>query len=111
MPSTGSALTGRSSPRPAIISAVTARTNSGACAGTIGAGSRVAVTRSGTSRFEGSAYEYHRNPGLNTNYWFNENAGLGKNQVTLNQYGFRQGASSLLGAMLLGRDVGENDRA
>ena len=31
VPSTGSALTGSSSPRPAIIAAVTVRTNSGAC--------------------------------------------------------------------------------
>ena len=48
VPSTGSALTGRSSPRPAIIAAVTVRTNSGACAGTSGGSSRVAVARSGT---------------------------------------------------------------
>ena len=47
MPSTGSALTGRSSPRPAIISAVTVRTNSGAPAGTTAGSSRVAVTRLG----------------------------------------------------------------
>ena len=49
VPSTGSALTGSSSPRPAIIAAVTVRTNSGACAGTIGGDSRVDVTRSGSS--------------------------------------------------------------
>ena len=48
VPSTGSALTGSSSPRPAIIAAVTVRTNCGACAGTTGAGSRVAVTSSGS---------------------------------------------------------------
>ena len=40
VPSTGSALTGRSSPRPASISAVTVRTNSGACAGTTGGSPR-----------------------------------------------------------------------
>ena len=49
VPSTGSALTGSSSPRPAIIAAVTVRTNSGACSGTIGGDSRVDVTRSGSS--------------------------------------------------------------
>ena len=49
VPSTGSALTGSSSPWPAIIAAVTVRTNSGASAGTIGADSRVDVTRSGSS--------------------------------------------------------------
>ena len=40
MPSTGSALTGRSSPRPAIIAAVTLRTNAGALAGTTAGSSR-----------------------------------------------------------------------
>jgi hypothetical protein len=49
VPSTGRALTGSSSPRPAIISAVTERTNSEASAGTGGGSSRVVVTPSGTS--------------------------------------------------------------
>ena len=48
VPSAGSALTGRSSPRQAIIAAVTVRTNAGACAGTVGGSSRVAVTRPGS---------------------------------------------------------------
>jgi len=42
-------LTGSSSPRPAIIIAVTVRTNSGALAGTIAGSSRADVTRPGTS--------------------------------------------------------------
>src|SRR5262249_30330317 len=29
------------------------------------------VTRQGTNQYHGSLYEYHRNPVLNTNYWFN----------------------------------------
>src|SRR5262249_55487148 len=29
------------------------------------------VTRSGKNQFGGSLYEYHRNPWLNSNYWFN----------------------------------------
>ena len=49
MPSTGSALTGRSSPRPAIIAAVTVRTNSGALAGTTAGSSLAEVTRPGIS--------------------------------------------------------------
>ena len=49
VPSTGIWLTRISSPRPAIILAVTSRTNSGACAGTIGGRSNalVAVGRHG----------------------------------------------------------------
>jgi len=49
------------------------------------------TTRSGTNQFAGSAYEYWRNPALNTNYWFNERNGLPKNDVKLNQFGFRYG--------------------
>lgn len=29
------------------------------------------VTRGGSNNFTGSLYEYHRNPALNANYWFN----------------------------------------
>ena len=43
------------------------------------------VTRSGTNQFIGSAYEYHRHPKLNTNYYFNIRNGLPKNELTLNQ--------------------------
>jgi hypothetical protein len=29
------------------------------------------VTRQGNNEFHGTLYEYHRNPSLNSNYWFN----------------------------------------
>jgi hypothetical protein len=48
VPSTGRALTGSSSPRPAIIIAVTFCTKSGALAGTTGGNSRVLVACAGT---------------------------------------------------------------
>jgi hypothetical protein len=48
VPSTGRALTGSSSPRPAIIIAVTFCTNSGALAGTTGGNWRVLVAWAGT---------------------------------------------------------------
>ncbi len=38
--------------------------------GSMGAVSIKFVTRQGTNDFHGSLYEYHRNPWLNSNYWF-----------------------------------------
>jgi hypothetical protein len=49
------------------------------------------VTRSGTNQFNGSAYEYFRHWDLNSNYYFNKVNGLPKNQIELNQFGFREG--------------------
>jgi carboxypeptidase family protein/TonB-dependent receptor-like protein len=55
------------------------------------------ITRSGSNQPSGSAYEYFRGPALNTNYFFNTTEGgrvtadLPKNDITINQYGFRQG--------------------
>ena len=49
------------------------------------------VTRSGTNKFQGSAYEYMRRPSFNTNYWFNIRDGLPKEQVKLDTYGARIG--------------------
>jgi hypothetical protein len=62
------------------------------------------VTRSGTNRFSGSAYEYLRTPELNSNYWFNERNGLPKNDVKLNQYGFRQGGPITIPGLYDGRN-------
>jgi hypothetical protein len=62
------------------------------------------VTRSGSNRFAGSAYEYHRSPRFNTNYWFNERNGLPKNDVVLNQYGVRQGGPILVPGLYDGRN-------
>jgi len=61
-------------------------------------------TRSGSNRFSGSAYEYYRNPALNTNYYFNEVNHLPKNDVILHQYGFRVGGPIYIPKLLDGRD-------
>jgi hypothetical protein len=61
------------------------------------------VTRSGTNRFTGSGYHYHRSPGLNTNYFFNEINDLPKNDVVLNQFGFRQGGPIVIPKLYDGR--------
>ena len=61
------------------------------------------VTRSGTNKMTGSAYEYFRHPALNSNYWFNERDGLEKNDVRLNQFGARQGGPVIIPGVFDGR--------
>ncbi len=79
-------------PRQDAVEAVTVTTATpGSDSGGHGAVSINFVTRSGSDQFVGSAYWYHRDPGMNSNYYFNELKGLPKNNVRLNQYGARQG--------------------
>jgi hypothetical protein len=61
------------------------------------------ATRSGTNNFSGSGYEYFRHRDLNTNYYFNIRAGLPKNELTLNQWGFREGGPVVIPGMYDGR--------
>src|SRR5688572_17495646 len=61
-------------------------------------------TRSGGNRFSGSVYEYYRNPSFNSNYYFNEVNGQGKNQVKLNQFGGRAGGPIQIPGLYDGRD-------
>jgi len=49
------------------------------------------ITRGGTNSYNGSLYEYHRNPALNANYYFNNLQGLPRTRVILNQFGGRMG--------------------
>lgn len=70
------------------------------------------VTRSGSNEFHGSLYEYHRNPWLNANYWFNNrdlapNPGLStapRDVVLLNQFGGRVGGPIRIPKIFDGRD-------
>jgi len=92
-------------PRQDAVEAVTVTTAvGGADVGGSGAVQLSFVTRSGTNRFAGSAYEYFRSPDLNTNYYFNTINDLPKNDVTLNQYGFRQGGPIVVPGLFNGRD-------
>jgi hypothetical protein len=91
-------------PRPDAIEAVQVTTAGGAAdTGGHGAVTVNFVTRSGTNRFTGSGYWYNRNPDFNTNYFFNELNNLPKNDVTLNQYGFRQGGPIVIPGVWDGR--------
>lgn len=70
------------------------------------------VTRSGTNSFHGSLYEYHRNPSLNANYFFNNetlppdpvDGTAPRNRVLLNQFGGRVGGPITLPHLYNGRD-------
>ena len=79
-------------PRQDAVEAVTVTTAvGGAEVGGHGGATINFVTRSGTNRFTGSAYEYYRDKSLNSNYWFNKRNGQPRADVQLNQYGARQG--------------------
>ena len=79
-------------PRQDAVEAVAVTTAvQGAQTGGSGAVSINFSTRSGTNSYLGSAYEYWRDPRLNSNYWFNERNSLPKNDVKLNQFGARLG--------------------
>lgn len=87
-------------PRIDAVDEVTVSTsNPGAESSAEGAVQIKFVTRSGTNEYHGSIYEYHRNPALNANYWFNNrdiapDPRTGKaprDRVLVNQYGFRLG--------------------
>ncbi len=110
----------RIAPRLDAIQEVTVSTATpGADNGGGGATQIKFVTRQGGNDFNGSIYEYHRNPVLNSNYWFNNRDGApihketgltcgttaqpyeaekckaDRARILLNQYGFRVGGPFL----------------
>jgi Carboxypeptidase regulatory-like domain/TonB-dependent Receptor Plug Domain len=62
------------------------------------------ATRSGTNRFDGSAYHYWKQPEFNSNYYFNKVNNLPKNEVVAHQYGFRQGGPIVIPGLYDGRN-------
>src|SRR5258706_952395 len=49
------------------------------------------VTRSGSNDFHGSAFEYHRNDGLDANDYFNTSRGVDKAHLRFNDFGYSLG--------------------
>lgn len=70
------------------------------------------VTRGGSNNFTGSLYEYHRNPALNANYWFNNRdltpkpgyTTAPRDVIILNQFGGRLGGPIRIPKLFDGRD-------
>jgi len=69
------------------------------------------VTRGGSNEYRGSVYEYHRNPFLNANYWFNNrdlprdaSGKAPRSRVLLNQYGFRVGGPISIPKLFSGKN-------
>lgn len=59
----------------------------GADAGQGGGGQFAMVTKSGTNKFHGSLFEYHRDTQLEANDWFNNNSRIGRAPLIRNQFG------------------------
>jgi hypothetical protein len=100
-------------PRLDAIEEVTVSTGASGADGTgEGAVQIKFVTRAGSNDFHGSLYEYHRNPALNANYWFNNrdlapNPDTGKapnTRVLLNQFGGRAGGPIYIPKLFNGRN-------
>ncbi len=70
------------------------------------------VTRSGSNQYTGSLYEYHRNPSLNANYWFNNRdltpkpgyTTAPRDFIILNQFGGRFGGPISIPKLFDGKD-------
>jgi hypothetical protein len=117
------------SPRLDAIEEVTVSTATpGAESGGQGAVQIKFVTRGGNNEFHGSLYEYHRNPVLNSNYWFTNRDGApihketglvcdnvqqayepgkcraDRARVLLNQFGGRIGGPIVIPKLFNGRD-------
>lgn len=126
---TGDGFFARVAPRLDAIQEVTVSTATpGAENGAGGAAQIKFITRQGTNELHGSVYEYHRNPVLNSNYWFSNRDGApihkdtglqcgtpeqawdtGKckaerARVLLNQFGFRVGGPIWLPKLFDGRN-------
>lgn len=52
-----------------------------------GGGQFVMVTKSGTNKFHGNLFEYHRDTSTEANDWFNNNAGVPRAKLIRNQFG------------------------
>ncbi|MEO5923004.1 MAG: carboxypeptidase regulatory-like domain-containing protein [Bryobacteraceae bacterium] len=62
------------------------------------------VTKSGTNQYKGTVYWYNRNDALSANDWFNNQSGVAKSKLNLNQPGFSLGGPVALSKNKIFRD-------
>ncbi len=62
------------------------------------------ITKSGTNQLHGSFFEFIRNDALNANGFFSNNAGLPRDVLKRNQFGFSAGGPVVLPKLFNGRD-------
>ena len=62
------------------------------------------VTKAGTSKFHGSAYEFYRNADLDANLWFSNHNHMPKNSLSRNQTGVSAGGPLYLPGLYRQRD-------
>jgi hypothetical protein len=60
------------------------------------------VTKSGGNQYKGTAYEYMRRQGFNTNYFFNKVNGLDNNKVNIDQFGVSYGGPIVIPGLVDG---------
>jgi len=83
-------------PRIDAVEEVTVTTsNPGAAAAGEGAVSINFVTKAGTNEWHGGAWWYHRNTALNSNFFFNNQTGVARQRIILNQFGWKVGGPIL----------------
>lgn len=63
------------------------------------------VSQRGTNNYHGGVWEYFRNDWLNSNYYFNNLAGLPRQKMRYNQYGFKVGGPILKNKMFFFADM------
>ena len=62
------------------------------------------ISQSGTNRFSGSLFEFHRNSALNANNFFNNRDGVERERLIRNQFGGRIGGPITIPKLYNGRD-------
>ena len=61
------------------------------------------TTKAGTDQYHGTIFEFLRNDVLNTNEWFNNQAGLKRPKFIMNQFGFAAGGPVIIPGIYNGR--------